>query len=83
MTQGKFSFREPLQNTGQMLFVPSSAVYLFEPQSISTSFKGECLPEAAHFVAEKGIFVDGRIQPTVKGVAVPETRFRRIPVLFR
>ena len=67
---GVFTFRESLLSADQILLVPSSPVYLFEPQSHSIAFHGDCLEKAAHFDAQKGIFIDGKIQPPVKDVKI-------------
>lgn len=79
---GVFSFQEPLSSTGDVILVPHSANHLFEPNSHSLRFHGECVPEAVQFEAAKGIFVDGSINPPVEGVAIVATHNKDTNVRF-
>lgn len=58
-TGGVFSWNQAVSTIGTLTLVPKSSLYLFEPTSAAVSFKGNCVEDAAKFIAEKVVLSSG------------------------
>ncbi|EFO22900.1 hypothetical protein LOAG_05586 [Loa loa] len=59
-----------LDADAHVILTPQSKTYLFNPTSHIFKFSGECHLDEITFKADKGIFLEGRVVPAVKGVNI-------------
>uniref|UniRef100_F1KRP9 Nodal modulator 1 n=1 Tax=Ascaris suum TaxID=6253 RepID=F1KRP9_ASCSU len=66
-----FEFYVSASDMGSAIaIIPQSSTYLFTPTSHIFQFDGECHPNVASFVADKGVFLEGFVTPPLEGVEI-------------
>ncbi|TKR78261.1 hypothetical protein L596_019098 [Steinernema carpocapsae] len=67
----EFKFFVPQNLKGsEVTIVPQSSDYLFAPTSSSFKFSGSCQFSIATFEADKGMYLEGKVEPAVGGVQI-------------